>query len=268
MLSKWSKRLLKWGLPSMEQHMQLVRHDQLHGDKPARLGWRFHWFRSWFLQKQRQVWQCDALVSGANPWLGALRAAGLARAGIQTIWVYHESPDQWDTALVARGMHKSALEEAGLPLEPKALFDYLAKECGSKLTMMWDQKVQYTQNSIAFLKPHNAELMGGSQHKISGFLRESFRTLSRGKFKKQPLRFGGQIRDGIVFYKHLMWVSDPSDGTPRLSEDQECRVHVDEAGQERWGSASWSSANPITFAKRSLEDTQNILKLGGWPDVK
>lgn len=251
------------GLPRFEDHVELMEHDRRQGGRAPRLGARFHWIRTWLVQRQRQWWAAEALVAGSNPWLGALVAAGLARSGVKTLWVYSEEPDAWDCALARKGMHAEALARAGLPAGGRALFEELARQCEGRLTMAWDQRVGYANGRVAFLAPAMARRAPSAQQEISGWLREAFRDLPRARALPKSQRLGGGERDGVVFFERAAWVSDRLDGAKRESLQSHCEAAGDER-EQRWGSAEWSTGNAAVFAQRSLADTERALKSGGW----
>lgn len=269
-MGRWADRALAWfGAPSFKRHQELMEHDQQRGSGGPALGARFHWARSWLIQRQRQAFETQALVAGCNPWLCALLAAGLARQKKRVLLVYWEEPDAWDCALARRGMHAPALAEAGLPGGGRELFQRLARDCGGRVTVAWDRRVSYSQEAMAFLEKSPARLCGSSQSEVSGWLREAFRSQPRWGVKNKPARFGGGEREGVVFFDQAIWASDLKDGEERALEEDSNRVNRESglaAPVERWGSAAWSTANPAAFARLSLEDTRLAARLGGWSD--
>lgn len=251
------------GLPRFEEHLELLAHDRRQGGREPLLGERFHWARAWVAQRQRQWWGPEALVIGANPWLGAIRAAGLARSGKQTLWVYGEWPDAWDCALARKGLHAGELERAGLPGGGRALFEALAGECGGRLTMAWDRRVGYMSGRVAFVERAPARRVPSAQGEIAGWLREAFRELPRVEALPKSRRWGGGERDGVVFFETAALVSDMLDGAARDERESHCEASSTRE-LERWGSAAWSTGNAAVFAEKSRQDTRMALERGGW----
>jgi hypothetical protein len=252
--------------PSLRVHKALLDHDQRHGDPRPRLGVVFHWGRSWLWQKTRQWEGFDAIVCGANPILGALAAAGLAKQGQRVLWAWSDEKDDWDYPLALAGESDGAFQAAGLPPMGLAWFRELARVSDGQVTMARGWSVAYASpgadaaSHLAFLEPKPARRWGASREQASRWAAQAFESAPRLVVRAKPARHGGGPRQPVAGHARLIRVSDALDGAPR-AQGSALGGH---ALADRLGRARWHSQTPWDFLERSREDLALALAWGGW----
>lgn len=268
---------MRSGVAPFKTHQALLEHDRSHGEGVAHLGERFHWLRSWLYKRDRQWSQADWLVCGANPVLGALSAAGLARAGQSVLWICSDGFDAWDYPLTMRGAHDDLLREAGLHAMGPGLFAELASQCHGRLTRAWGWQVDYVFNSgrlagsaLAFASPsqEGAEL-GAARGLARKNMIEAFGAVKAWEPKADPKAPQGRLRQQIIEHRRAVWTSDELDGVERNQERAPLEAlgagaGADGSGALRLGRARWHAQTPLEFAANSREDIKLALRAGGW----
>lgn len=225
------------------------------------LGARFHWLRHWLIGKSRVGVECDALVWGANPILGALAAASLARAGKTVLLAPSREKDPWDYAITLRGVHDDLFKEAGLPKMSMDWFTEMARHGNGRLAMLWGYRPIFHKEGFCLLRPEIAEESIGSQRKLSEMLKSAFRNLK--KIEPGMERHAEGKKEVVVFAKEMILVSDLKDGAEHEQREFCCEM-ISRKGEVRMGSGQWASGNALTFAEKSRRDIEAALTDGGW----
>ncbi len=247
-------------IPSLRRHRDILRYESERGWPRQPLGERLSWIRNWLIRPDRLGAECDALVWGANPILGALAAAGLASQGERVIFAFAGHKDEWDYPVAWRGMHDDLFAPAGLPKISDGWFLDLARRGSRNLTMAWGYSPTYRAGELCMMRKDRQfpGAQGESQRMASGAFEEAF-----GLVRKIEGTNPRVSEEMAVFAKRFIWVSDPKDKSVPVNGEFACEFRGDEQ-EERLGSGAWSSANPMTFAKRSREDIERALRIGGW----
>lgn len=254
--------------PSFAEHLVLMEHDRAHGEAEPKLGARGHWLRTWLFQRCRQWNEADTVVCGANPVLGALASAAIARAGGQVIWAREARFDAWDYPLAVGGEHDDLLREAGLPPMGPQLFAKLAEESAGRIVVARGWSVSYVFEAppasvkIGFASPeveNSAGNMGAARRVVEGWAHDAFASAPRLAVSTKPQRHGGAARQQLFCADRFVWTSDRLDGQKRqqLSEPQD----AGRPWEERLGRARWHTQAPLAFAVRSREDIQLALAM-------